>query len=62
MINISLKKLKKYIFKINIRTKTIEKYMSFNTQQYSVLNQDVHFLNNSLDNLIKHLGKNDFII
>ena len=36
--------------------------MSFNTQQYSVLNQDVHSLNNSLDNLIKHLGKNDFII
>ena len=62
MINISLKKLKKYVFKINIRTKTIEKYMSFNTQQYSVLNQDVHSLNNSLDNLIKHLGKNDFII
>ena len=57
-------------FKINVIPKTTEKYMSFTIQQSKekgnkpglllVFIDSVHFLNNSLDNLVKKLGENDF--
>ena len=62
--------IEKCNFKINIIPKTIEKYTSFTIQQPKrecivpglplVFVDSVHFLNNSLDNLVKNLGENDF--
>ena len=58
------------IFKINVIPKTIEKYISFTTQQSKEKSEkprlplafigNVHFLNNSSDNLVKNLRKIDF--
>ena len=63
-------KLESIILKLNIIPKAIEKYMSFAIQQPEkkgikpglplVFIDSVHVLNNSLDNLVEHLGKNDF--
>ena len=59
----------KYNFKINVIPKTTEKYMSFTIQQPKekgnkpglrlVFAVSIHFLNNSLDNLVKNLGEKD---
>ena len=63
-------KLENIILKLNVIPKTIEKYMSFTIQQPEkkgvkpglplVFIDSVHVLNNSLDNLVENLGKNDF--
>ena len=52
----------KYNFKINVISKTVEKYISFTIKPVLPLEfiKSVQFLNNSLDNLVKNVEKNDF--
>ena len=60
----------KYNFKTNIISKIIVKYMSFTIKQPKkkdiklelslLLTDSLHFLNNSLDNLVRNLGNKDF--
>ena len=62
--------VERYGFKINLTPKTIKKYMSFTIEQSKkksikpglpiVFVDSVHFLNNSLDNLVKNLRENNF--
>ena len=60
----------KYNFKIDVISKTIEIYISFSIKQPKKKDikpglplsfiESIHFLNDSLDNLVKNLGENDF--
>ena len=60
----------KYNFKLNVIPKAMEKCMSFTIQQPKkkgikpelplVFVDSVHFLNNSLNNLVENLGEDDF--
>ena len=62
--------IRKYNFEINVMPGTVEKYMSFTIQQPKwegtepglplVFIDSDHFLNNSLDSLVKNVGNNDF--
>ena len=62
--------IRKYNFEINVMPRTVEKYMSFTIQQPKwegtkpglplVFIDSDHFLNNSLDTLVKNVGNNDF--
>ena len=68
--NLIFEEVERYGFKINLTPKTIKKYMSFTIEQPKkksikpgdplVFVDSVHFLNNSLDNLVKNLRENDF--
>ena len=63
-------KIVKFDFKINVTLKTIEKYMNFTIQQPKkkgiklrlplAFIDSVYFSNNSLHNLVKNLGNNNF--
>ena len=67
---LTFQELEKHNFKIIVTPKTKEKYMSFTIKQLNnnsikiglPLNfiDSVYFLNNSLHNIVKNLGKNDF--
>ena len=69
-LDLIFQEIGKYNFKINVIPKTIEKYMSFTIQQPKekgnkpvlqlVFTVSIHFLNNSLDNLVKNFGEKGF--
>ena len=59
--------VRKYNFKTNVMLKSIKKYMRITIKQAKMtlildlaFIDSIHFLNGSLDNLVKNLGKNDF--
>ena len=68
--HIIFQKIGKYDFKINVIPKIVEKLMSFTTQQLKkkdikqrlslVFIDSIYYGNNSVDNLVKNLGENDF--
>ena len=68
--HIIFQKIGKYDFKINVIPKIVEKLMSFTTQQLKkkdikqrlplVFIDSIYYWNNSVDNLVKNLGENDF--
>ena len=57
---LTVQKLWKFNFEINVKTEGLEKYMSFSLDNKLVFIDSFQFLSSSLDSLVKNSGENGF--
>ena len=55
-----IKEVSKFDVKVNVIPNGLEKYMAFKININLVLIDSMHFMNSSLDSLVKNLSDNDF--